>query len=53
MNCLFIDVCDVRGELNYWVNYPNNKFRFVAANEVREKFPLLAIEYLEQKLQFE
>lgn len=44
------DVSDVRGELEYWMEFPGRKFKFVKRDEVKEKWPMLAIRYLEPKL---
>lgn len=34
-------------KLSYWTEYTNNQFKFVDAEEIREKYPCLAIEYFE------
>lgn len=41
---------DVQGDLEYWVEFPQQQFKFVKRNEVHQNWPMLAIQYLEDNL---
>lgn len=44
-----VDVTDISRDSKYWVKYPNAKYKFFDANEIRETCPGLAIDYFERK----
>lgn len=35
----------------YWVKYPENKYKFIAEDDIKENWPLLAIDFLEKRLE--
>lgn len=35
----------------YWVKFPENKYKFIAEDDMKEKWTLLAIDFLEKRLQ--
>ncbi|XP_031639382.1 chromobox protein homolog 3-like [Contarinia nasturtii] len=45
-------VTDISG-LKYWVEFPNNQFKFVDSDEVKQICPQLAVDYLEAHLQLD
>lgn len=46
------DVTDIRGDLKYWVEFPDKKFKFVHTDEIADKnFAMIAAEYLENHLE--
>lgn len=49
---IVLDVSDVRGDFEYWMEFPGKQFKFVKSNEVKENWPMLAIQYLEENLTF-
>lgn len=46
------DVCQVGTGIFYWMQYENDKYKFVNSEEVEANWPMLAIEYLEENLSF-
>lgn len=49
----FTDVTNVAGTLMYWVKFNQNKYKFIHESQIKEKWPLIGINFLEQRLQVE
>lgn len=45
-----LDVTNVQDDLEYWVEFPQQQFKFVKRDEVHQNWPMLAIQYLEEHL---